>query len=525
MSRFAVKEADFKLFLVLWNQRQGLLTPDLHFRMADWLEQRWRKGEQNLLLMAFRSSGKSTLVGLFAAWLLYRNPELRILVLAADFTLARKMVRNVKRIIERHPLTKKMKPDAADQWASDRFTVRRMIELRDPSMLAKGVTSNITGSRADVIICDDVEVPNTSDTAEKRRELRERLAEISYVLTPGGTQIYIGTPHTYYSIYAEEARAEIGEEKAFLPGFTRLHIPLLDDKGESAWPERFTDYEIARQRTQTGPNKFASQMLLRPMNIAEGRLDPALLQVYDDALDYTRELQTLFLGERKMISASAWWDPAFGAGRGDRSVVAIVYADAEGNLYAHRVEYISISSSSRPRSSGRVEGSPCSSHDRGRSLGFARDDGGVEIDEATQQCRIVAQLAKEHFLPCLSIETNGIGKFLPAMLRNEMARAHVPCRVQEIHSSKNKDLRILEAFDAPMAAHRLHVHRAVLQTPLMTEMQEWRPGSSKGHDDGLDAVAGALSQQPLRIERLYGQGGHSWMRTGQPGKAKTEFEV
>jgi len=38
MSRFDIKEADFTLFTVLWNQKMGLVTPDLHRRMALWLE-------------------------------------------------------------------------------------------------------------------------------------------------------------------------------------------------------------------------------------------------------------------------------------------------------------------------------------------------------------------------------------------------------------------------------------------------------------------------------------------------------
>ena len=76
---------------------------------------RWQEGERELLLLlAFRSSGKSTLVGLFCAWLLCRHPDLRILVLAGDFALAKKMVRNVKRIIERHPLTAGLKPTRSD---------------------------------------------------------------------------------------------------------------------------------------------------------------------------------------------------------------------------------------------------------------------------------------------------------------------------------------------------------------------------------------------------------------------------
>ena len=60
-------------------------------------------------------------------------------------------------------------------------------------MLAKGITANITGSRADVIICDDVEVPQTCDSADKREDLRARLAEMNYVQVAGGTQLYVGT--------------------------------------------------------------------------------------------------------------------------------------------------------------------------------------------------------------------------------------------------------------------------------------------------------------------------------------------
>ena len=164
----------FDVFVALWNNQQDLKTPALHIRMARWLQGEWEAGRRELLLMAFRNSGKSTLVGLFSAWMLWREPNLRILVLAADLALARKMVRNVKRIIERHPLTCDLKPARADQWASEQFTVNRQAELRDPSMLARGIGANLTGSRADVVICDDVEVPNTCDTPPKRADLRAR---------------------------------------------------------------------------------------------------------------------------------------------------------------------------------------------------------------------------------------------------------------------------------------------------------------------------------------------------------------
>ena len=83
-------ETGFAEFVWIWNRRQAQATPRLHLRIARWLAVRWQAGERELLLLAFRSSGKSTLVGLFCAWLLSQNPDLRILVLAGDFALANK---------------------------------------------------------------------------------------------------------------------------------------------------------------------------------------------------------------------------------------------------------------------------------------------------------------------------------------------------------------------------------------------------------------------------------------------------
>ncbi len=496
MSRQAEQKIDFGTFLALWNKAQEQSTPALHFKMADWLETAWQQGRTRLLLQAFRSCGKSTVTGLFAAWLLYRQPDMRILVLAADMMLARKMVRNVKRLIERHPLTQHLRPDRIDQWGADRFTVRRTKELRDPSMLARGITANITGSRADVIICDDVEVPKTCDTAQKRADLRERLDESAFVLTPGGTQLYIGTPHTWYTIYADAPRCEIGEERAFLDGYDRLSLPLLDETGQSLWPDRYTPQRVDKIRRAAGPRKFSAQMMLQPVNIAEGRLDPALMERYDAEINYIKEINLLQIGDHKMVAASAWWDPAFGAAGGDGSVLAVVYTDDSGCYWLHRLCYLKTG----------MQG---------------------EEDEATAQCRQVAQILKSGYVPVVGIEINGIGRFLPAILRRELARAHVGCAVREISHARPKDERILEAFDVVLAARMLRVHGGVYDTPFMREMQEWRPGLAGGRDDGLDAVAGALAQQPVRIRRHYHDSRQSWQGGGtiNAHRAKTEFEV
>ena len=71
---------DFAVFLETWNAIQNMQTPQVHCRIADWLQACWDHGDTKMLLMAFRSCGKSTLVGLFCAWLLWRDQNLRILV-------------------------------------------------------------------------------------------------------------------------------------------------------------------------------------------------------------------------------------------------------------------------------------------------------------------------------------------------------------------------------------------------------------------------------------------------------------
>ena len=126
--------------------------------------------KRRLLLMAFRGAGKSTVVGLFCAWLLTIRPDLRLLTLSADEALARRMLRTARKAIELHPESKHVRPTRPEQWSAHRFSVAGAPHSRDPSMLAAGLDSNITGARADVIVCDDVEVPKTCATPRPARK-------------------------------------------------------------------------------------------------------------------------------------------------------------------------------------------------------------------------------------------------------------------------------------------------------------------------------------------------------------------
>ncbi len=195
---------EFYKFLDTWNSVLGFSTPQHHRQIMDFLVSIWTTPPRRGLLMAFRHSGKSTVVGIFAACVLLLHPETRILILSAESGLSSRMVSHVKHILENHPMCKDLVPNVKKEWAQGRITVNRPIGIREPSVICQGIHGNITGLRADLIICDDVEVPNTSNTAQKREMLRERLRELDFILSPTGAMIYIGTPHTLDTIYRTE---------------------------------------------------------------------------------------------------------------------------------------------------------------------------------------------------------------------------------------------------------------------------------------------------------------------------------
>lgn len=217
------------------------------------------------------------------------------------------------------------------------------------------------------------------------------------------------------------------------------------------------------------------------MVTTDNRLDPERLRSYDHDLSYreSNKSATLALDGNRLVSVSCWWDPAYGApDKGDSSVVAAIFTDEAGSYWLHRVDYITHN--------------PMLTED---------------VDEATQLCRLVASFARELHLPAVTVETNGIGRFLVGLLRQQFRRSGLACAVVEHASRANKDVRILEAFDAVLAAGRLAAHQSVFKTPFIEEMREWRPGHGKCRDDGLDAVAGCLLAEPVRLPRLAGRPG------------------
>ena len=96
---------------------------------------------------------------------------------------------------------KHLEPTEDQRGAKTQFDVKGAGASKDPSVKSVGITGQMTGSRADIIIGDDIEIPNNSSTQGQREKLSEHIKEFEAIIKPGGEIIFLGTPQTEHSVY------------------------------------------------------------------------------------------------------------------------------------------------------------------------------------------------------------------------------------------------------------------------------------------------------------------------------------
>ncbi len=272
-----------------------------------------------------------------------------------------------------------------------------------------------------------------------------------------------------------------GFSTPFLRGYKILRIPIVDADGVSAWPELFPISRIDEMRRTVGARHFSGQMMLEFVSPDRARLDPDSLQFYDDEFD----VRMARIGDNKITGACVYWDPSSGRRGHDSSVCVILYRDDKNrNLFVHDVMYLTVA-----------------------------DD---ELHPLARQCEMVLSFLMRYQMRKVMIETNGIGNALPEIMRDIATRQHFPILIGGVTNSRNKEMRILDALEPVMGAGRLYVHRRVTHTPLIAEMLGWTPGGA-GHDDGLDALAGAIASPSIPV--------HVAGHIARPITANTNFKL
>jgi flagellin-like hook-associated protein FlgL len=118
------------------------------------------------MVQAFRGVGKSHLTSAYVVWRLLCDPECKILVISASKERADSFSTFTQRLIAELAGLEYLIPDSSQRNSKIAFDVGPAMASHSPSVKSVGITGQITGSRADLIVADDIEVLNNSGTQQ-----------------------------------------------------------------------------------------------------------------------------------------------------------------------------------------------------------------------------------------------------------------------------------------------------------------------------------------------------------------------
>jgi len=483
------------------------------------------------MIQAQRSQAKSTIVAMFAVWQLIHDCKHRILILSAGSDVAMEIANWVIQIIMNWDILECMRPDRqhGDRASSKAFDINWQLKgaEKSPSIACIGVTANMQGRRADLLIPDDIE-SSKNGTTEIQRAALEHLSKDFTSICQKGRIIYLGTPQTVDSIYNNlpsrgyTVRVWTGryptldEEKHY--GDTLA--PFLVHKMTAA-PSLRIGGGLDGSRGKPTDSILLGEDLLSKKELDQGpayfNLQHMLNTVLSDELRHplkTKNLIIMNFGTKEAAGEITWMpspttrikvegftskpqfygpfttstkmyefegkhmyvDTAGGGENGDETVAAVTYF-LHGYIFLAEILKLA----------------------------------GGYSDENYKE---LSALALRHNVNSIDVEKNfGFGAFAAAwrpILAAEYKEVGQHCpRIEDVWESGQKELRIIDTLEPVMARHKLIIHEDVIHYDLSStkkypfDRQETykffhqmakisRDRNALIHDDSLDAVAGSV---------------------------------
>lgn len=464
-----------------------------------------------VIIQGFRGVAKSFLTCAYAVWRLWSDRDLKVLIVSASSDRADANARFIKSIIHTIPFLEDMKADKTQLDTQNLFSVGGAKADISPSVKSVGITGQITGTRADLLISDDVEVPKNSGTQLQRDKLAEAVKEYDAILKPNGQIIYLGTPQNEASLYNTlqqrgyitriwpvlypESQVERESYGGNLAPFIAQRYDSDPEKwaGQPTDPERFDDIEIAKRKLSYGRAGFALQFMLNT-NLS-------------DYEKYPLKVSDLIVEELDMHETSTKWSWANGIQQRLQDIPCVAM---KGDMYyaplsrsPETMPYTGTVMAIDPSGRGKDE----SSYAIMKSLNgylFLMDVGGFEEGYSDLTLTKMAQLAKFWEVNEVVVEANfGDGMFTKVMTPI-FSKIH-PCVITEVKNTKQKELRIIDTLEPVLMRHKLIVNRSVIENDyrryetnqaysLIYQMTRMcRDKNAIAHDDRLDAVTMATS--------------------------------
>ena len=200
MAKIPSKLLDFRNFLYLCWKHLNLPAPTpIQYDIANFIQ----GNDQRVVINAFRGVGKSWITSAYVCHQLLLNPQKNILVVSASKNRADDFSTFTLRLINEIDVLAHLRPSESQRQSKVSFDVRPARASHAPSVKSLGITGQLTGSRSDLVIADDVETSHNSATMGMRDKLSTQVKEFESIIKPQGRIIFLGTPQTEMSLYNE----------------------------------------------------------------------------------------------------------------------------------------------------------------------------------------------------------------------------------------------------------------------------------------------------------------------------------
>jgi len=508
MNTLTALQQDFKLFLqALWGQLDLPSPTRAQYAIADYLQ----NGPKRLQIQAFRGVGKSWITGAFVLWTLFNDPERKIMIISASKERADNMSIFLQKLIIETPWLSHLQPKSDDsRWSRISFDVA-CSPHQAPSVKSVGITGQLTGSRADLMILDDIEVPGNSMTELMREKLLQLCTEAESILTPKSDSriMYLGTPQTTFTVYRKLAERNYRPfvwpsrypRKNKLSQYEGLLAPQIVediDSGVEEWTttdNRFNNDDLIEREASMGRSNFMLQFQLDtslsdaekfPLKMADLVVTainpteaPDNVVWCSDPSNVIKDLPTVGLPGDYFYSPmqlSGEWTPyteticsVDPSGRGTDETAAAFLSQKNGFLYLHEM--------------------------RAYRDGYSDNT----LLDILRGCR-------KYNVTKLVIETNFGDGIVSELFKKHLQQTKQAIDIEEIRANVRKEDRIIDSLEPVLNQHRLLVNKSViewdyksnpdsapeLRLMYMLFYQMSRMCREKGavkHDDRLDCLA------------------------------------
>ena len=507
MDTLTALKSDFKLFLqALWGQLDLPSPTRAQYAIADYLQ----NGPKRLQIQAFRGVGKSWITGAFVLWTLFNDSEKKIMIISASKERADNMSIFLQKLIIETPWLSHMRPkDDTARWSRISFDIN-CSPHQAPSVKSVGITGQLTGSRADLMILDDIEVPGNSMTELMREKLLQLCTEAESILTPKPDSriMYLGTPQTTFTIYRKLAERNYrpfvwpARYPRELSNYEGLLAPQLQediDMGAEKWdvtdPDRFANDDLLEREAAMGRSNFMLQFMLDtslsdaekfPLKMADLIVTainptdaPDSIIWCSDPRNVIKDLPTVGLPGDYFYSPmqlQGEWGPyteticsVDPSGRGTDETAAAYISQRNGFLYLHEM--------------------------RAYRDGYS-DNTLLDILKGCKKFGVTK----------LVIETNFGDGIVGELFKKHLQQTKQAIDVEEVRANVRKEDRIIDALEPVLNQHRLVIDRSVVEWDFnsnkdqppeerllyMLFYQMSRMCREKGavkHDDRLDCLA------------------------------------